>query len=106
MVDQAAVTIVADIKPGAVHSLKAVLDEMCDAATNQILPFAKIPGLHFTRFVLMDSTTDLAGQLLPPSLVFLSDIDKPVDRYLDALVDGCGEGIDHIFGHCAGSLRR
>jgi hypothetical protein len=102
MVDQASLTIIANIRPEAVSVLKAVLGEMHDASFNDVIPFAKIPGLHFARFVMMDPTTDLAGQPLPPSLVFLSDIDEPVDRYINALAHEYGQGIDRIFRSCQG----
>jgi hypothetical protein len=103
MVEQAAVTIIADVTPDRLDSLKAVLCEMQgDAAGNGVLPFGQFPTLHFARFLLLPPTNDLTGQPLPPSLVFLSDIDKPVGRYIDTLATGYGQGIDRIFGHCAG----
>jgi len=103
VIDQATVTIIADVEPGHVDELKVVLGGMqANPGTNTVLPFAAFPGLHFARFVVLEPITDLASRPLPPSLVFLSDVDGPAGRYLKTLVTWYGPGIDQIFGHCEG----
>jgi hypothetical protein len=52
--------------------------------------------------LVLDETTDLRGAPIPPYLVFLSDIDAPLQQYLDRLADLAGAGLDRIFGHCQG----
>jgi hypothetical protein len=103
VIDQTAVTIMADVRPERVGELKAVLAEVqMDPGANSLLPFAAFPGLHFARFVVLDPATDLDGRSLPPSLVFLSDVDGPVGSYLKSLVTRFGPGVDRIFAHCEG----
>jgi hypothetical protein len=59
-------------------------------------------GLHFAKLYLLEETTDLNGQPIPASLVFMSEVDAPLRRHLAELADLAGEGIDQAFGHCTG----
>jgi hypothetical protein len=103
VVDQAEVTVIARIKPESVPDLEALLGRMGrDPAGNDVIPFGRLPGIHFARFVLLGPASDLRGQPLPPSLVFHTDVDGSRERYLGALVDLAGEGIDRVYEHCEG----
>jgi hypothetical protein len=73
-----------------------------DPAGNDVVPFGRLPGVHFARFVVLAPARDLGGQPIPPSLVFHTDVDGSRDRYLRALVDVAGGGVDRIFAHCEG----
>jgi hypothetical protein len=64
--------------------------------------FARVRGLHFARFYLLDETADLDGRLIPASLVFMSEVDAPLRRHIADLVDVAGAGMDQAFGHCTG----
>src|SRR5215218_983239 len=104
MVPQSTLTIMAPIKPGAIEPLKAVLQTMsADVAGNCIIPFAKLDTTHFARLLVLDETTDLQKQVLPAVLVFMSDFDGSPDRYLDDLLKLAADGLDRVFGYCAGS---
>ena len=103
MADQVAITITADIRSGDVVDLKTLLAEMNgDPAQNRVLPFGKLLRVHFARLIVLDGVTDLRGQLIPASLVFLSDVDGSASAYLGELVQAFGSGIDRIFRHCVG----
>lgn len=103
MSHQAAVTIVADVRPGEAESLKQLLATMGDGVANRsVVDFAALRGVHFARFVLLEETKDLRGEPLPASLLYLSDADIPPDRHLSDLVDTAGSGLDLLFGHCDG----
>ena len=78
MSSQAAVTIVAEIKPEAVNDLTMLLRGMGEnAAGNDLVPFGRFQQVHFARFVVLDEAADVTGNRIAPSLVFLSDIDGP-----------------------------
>jgi hypothetical protein len=109
---QIALTVLADIRPDDVDALKTTLASIGGDRRGALLPFEKLP-VHFARFVVLDDAIDLDGQPIAPRLVFLSDVDSPVDGYVSHLTDVAGEGLDQIYRHCIGypaaptpSLRR
>jgi hypothetical protein len=92
---QAAITIIAPIKPGHIDLLTELLAAMGEnAASNGVLPFGKLARVHFARLLVLDAAADLDGQPTPPYLLFMSDIDAPLDRHLDELVEVGGAGLD------------
>jgi hypothetical protein len=100
---QEAVTVIADVKPGDVEALRQLLETMGeDPGHNEVLPFAELSGLHFARLVILDPVTDLEGRPIPARLVYISDVDAPLERHLGELVDVTGDGVDRIFRHCEG----
>src|SRR5205085_6375273 len=58
--------------------------------------------VHFARLLVLDAATDLRGAVIKPQLIFMSDVDAPLRRHFDELVDVLGEGIDAIYCHCEG----
>jgi hypothetical protein len=100
---QVAITIVADVRPGEAESLKRLLVSMGDGVANRsVVDLAALRDVHFARFVLLEETTDLGGEPLPASLLYMSDTDIPLDRHLSDLADTAGPGLDLLFGHCDG----
>lgn len=100
---QVAVTIVADVRPGATESLRQLLESMGDGVANgNVVDLSALRDVHFARFVLLEEDKDLRGDPLPASLLYMSDVDVPRDRHLAELVDTAGEGLDRLFGHCEG----
>jgi hypothetical protein len=91
---QRAVTIVAPVKPRQAARLKRLLQSIGTA------PFSRLTTTHFARFVLLDRTVDLDGNPIEAQLVYMSDIDEPLEQHLDELL--AGDGVDRIFGHCDG----
>lgn len=103
MSHQIALTVVAEVRPEAAEDLRALLATMGDGVANdKVLDFGSFSGLHFARLVLVEESTDLEGDRLPASLLYMSDLDLPKDRHLGELADASGDAIDRLFGHCVG----
>ena len=103
MPHQVPLTVIAPIKPGQRESLEQALGRMrADVAHNDVIPFGKLPGLHFARLLVLDETVDLRGETIPAQLVFLEDLDAPLDDRLIELTRVAAGGLDEIFRHCEG----
>jgi hypothetical protein len=95
MVPQTAVTVVCDVLPARADALARTLAEMgTDVPANSIVPFARLPEVHFGRLFMTQSA--------PVHLVYMSDVDGTAEDHLAALVDVAGAALDSVFGHCAG----
>ncbi len=112
MPHQIALTILAEVKPGEADDLKGLLTSL-DASSRAAdkpgadpLPFTQLDMVHFARFFVLDETKDLDGERIPPQLVFLTDLDAPLHRYLRRLTDVAGGMLDQIFRHCQGYPER
>jgi hypothetical protein len=100
---QAALTIVAPVRAGAVDDLKSMLATMGDGVANgSVIDFGALSAVHFARLVVVDADTDESGAPLPAHLILLSDVDVSAGGHLAELVETAGAGIDHVFGHCEG----
>jgi len=100
---QVAVTVLAGVKRGRVEALQVLLKEMgTDAAGNDVIPFGLLTTTHFARLLLLDEVEDPRGGKLPAKLMYLSDVDEPVQHHLDELVEHSGAGLDRVFGNCEG----
>jgi hypothetical protein len=98
---QLAVTVVTPIKPAAAERLKGLLAAAGeDPVHNDLIPFGRCEGVHFARFVVLDATVDLDGAAIPPQLIYMADVDAPLERHLTQLVTIAGSGLDQIYGHC------
>ena len=64
--------------------------------------FRRMRGLHFAKLFLIEQTDDLEGRPIPASLVLMTEVDAPLRRHLDELIDVAGDGIDQAFGYCTG----
>ena len=64
--------------------------------------FRHMRGLHFAKLFLIEQTDDLKGRPIPASLVLMTEVDAPLRRHLDELIDVAGDGINQAFGYCAG----
>ena len=101
MKHQSAVTIAAHVRPGETAALQDLLASMGDGVANgSVLDLGALTDVHFARFFLLEETTDLAGQPLPASLVYLSDFDVSRDEHLAELA--AAPGLDDVFGRCEG----
>ena len=64
---QTAVTVMVDILPGQVAPLRQLLETAGqDAANNPLLPFARLPTVHFARFFILDTAQDVQRRPLSP----------------------------------------
>jgi hypothetical protein len=100
---QLSLTVRATVLPGSVDELRSVLERVGgQEASARPIPFPQLAGVHFARLFLLEDSTDLDGALIPASLVWQSEIDAPLERHLDQLVDLGGPGLDATFGLCEG----
>jgi hypothetical protein len=99
-----ALTVLAPITAGRESALADVLN---DLAPLEGSPLARVPGTHFARFVVIDAPVYEGAPQKRDSwkasrLLFTSNFDAPLERYLDGLRTGLDADGDAIFGHCAG----
>ena len=103
MPHQVGLTVIASVKRSAIEDLRTALREIgADPAHNGLLPFARLKGIHFARFLLMESTTDLEGRPIPAHLVFMIDLDAPLEERLGELAEFGHAGLDRLFSACEG----
>jgi hypothetical protein len=107
MPHQVAITVKTDVRRGQAPALRRLLDDMEAAdptspdSREMLLPF-ELLAVHFARFVVLDETVDLDGSPLPAQLIFMSDVDAPLRRYVTQLAGLAAEGLDRIYAHCEG----
>jgi hypothetical protein len=98
---QEALTVISRIKPGQAQTVKGILGTIANHGDGwDIVPFAKLPNVHFARFVVFDETTDLDGNPIPAQLALMTNVDAPLDAHLRDLATICGSGLDAVFEHC------
>jgi hypothetical protein len=94
MPHQIGVTIRAPVAAERVADLRQWLAEAGKKGLGEApFGFAGCRGLHFARFYLLEETADLAGQPIPASLVYMSEVDAPLRRHLAELAGVAREGI-------------
>ena len=90
----------AEILDGHEPQLRALLENAGqDPANNAVVPFARLPTVHFARFFILDAARDLDGRPLAPRLIFLADIDGPADAFLLFLCSVAGDGLEDAPAH-------
>jgi hypothetical protein len=96
--------VLAPVDPARASDVAAALDALGGGADS---PLARVAGTHFARWVLLDQLVyqgppQRRDRWRAPRLMFTSNFDGPLDRYLEALRTGLGEEGDAVFGHCLG----
>jgi hypothetical protein len=93
------------IAPGRSEALRERLETLPLGAGS---PFARLDHVHFARFVIIDKLADLGP---PPEvrdtlkneyLLFSTDFDRPLERFLDAVCEQMPEEADAVWGLCVG----
>ena len=92
------------------RSLLATMNRVPGMANpdNEIIPFGRLPDLHFARIVVLeDQTLDdittaygLPRRNYPLYLAFLADFDGDVNRFRDQMVSIARKGLEQIFSYC------
>ncbi len=101
MIHQNALNIITEVDPARIESLHALLDRMKqDPQRNSILPFGKLPKVHFGRLVLIPEAMGPAGSIYRPLLVLALNIDGDVQEQLDELVRVAATGLAEMYSHC------
>jgi hypothetical protein len=100
-----ALTVLTPIRQGAESALTRYLNALEDGLES---PLANVAGTHLARWVVIgDVVYEGTGQRRPDHLragrlLFTSNFDGPLGRYLEELRTGLGEVADEIWGHCSG----
>jgi hypothetical protein len=114
MTPQSSFMTLAPLKAGTMVSVRALLATMNSQPGtanphNDLVPFSRLSGLHFARFVVLEDKTlcDVARigiqRAEPPVyLAFLGDFDGNYDEFMEELVSKAGPGLRQIFAFCDG----
>jgi hypothetical protein len=86
-------TVVAPLRAGA----RPQLDEALAAAA---VPFGQLAGVHFARMFVLDEGLAADGSKTSAKLVWMSDVDAPLDRHLGELSQLAV--LDRLFCTCDG----
>ncbi len=94
------------IKDGERDALRSYLNALPKRGDGS---FEAVPGTHMARFVIVpDFTNDPKWKqrkeehLAIPTLIFSSNLDGPIDAYLDGLAKGMAKHVPEIWGRCIG----
>ena len=78
MPHQVALTVVAPLRAGARPQLE-------EALATAAVPFGQLAGVHFARIFVLDEGVAADGSKTSAKLVWMSDVDAPLDRHLGEL---------------------
>ncbi len=94
------VTILAPLEHSKESRLRQLLEKIDqDTANNAILPFEKFgEKLHFARLLILEGPDH--PDTYASSLVFLANVDGPVEDFLQQVVEVAAAGLDEVFGTC------
>lgn len=100
-----ALMVLTPIAPGEEPALRAYLDGLRDRPEGS--PLARVEHTHFARWVIVEDFVNDPSQpkedhLGGPYLVFTSNLDGPLDAYLDALCSELQPEAREIWGRCVG----
>lgn len=84
MQEHGALSIITAILPGRKQALTIVLQRIEEGKedVNGAIPFRKIPGIHFARFVILNGREDAYGKRTPDKLAFTTNFDIPFNDHL------------------------
>jgi hypothetical protein len=100
-----ALTVITPILDGHAAELTAHLDGLPEGRDS---PLARVPGTHLGRWVVIDHVKFQGhgqrhrDELGAARLLFTSNFDGGLDRYLEQLQTALGEDADAVWGHCRG----
>jgi hypothetical protein len=102
-----ALSVLTPVHPDRIEALRATLAGLPEGDGS---PLARLGRTHFARWVILD---ELRYDPLPappprrdpfsvPYLLFTSNLDGPLEPYLDLVCERIPEDADRIWGHCVG----
>ena len=100
MAHQVAVTVHAPLKAGQFSALDLLLRRATPG--HPIVAFDRMPSVHFARIVALEAETDLSGEKIESSVIYMADVDGGARRHLGVLVRQARGQVDLVFGHCVG----
>ena len=116
---QGALLVIARVKrtPSARRDLETLLRSMAqpakpiDLETNPVIPFGRIPSVHFARILVLPESKGPLGPKgdpevlavpIPAQLLFATDFDGSLADHLSELVEVAADGLDQVFSFCEG----
>jgi hypothetical protein len=98
--------IIDDEKATPSHDLQ-IRNYLSGLSTREDSPFARAPGTHLARLVVMDDVVYVGmpaceEHLKSKYLIFESNCDGDLDGYLRGLADSIPNDLDAIWQHCVG----
>ena len=98
--------IIDDNKATPSHDLQ-IRDYLAHLSTREESPFARAPGTHLARLVVMDDVIYVGApsceeHLKSKYLIFESNCDGDLDTYLSGLASAIPDHLDAVWKHCVG----
>ena len=98
--------IIDDDKATPSHDLQ-IRDYLAHLSTREESPFARAPGTHLARLVVMDDVIYVGApsceeHLKSKYLIFESNCDGNLDTYLSGLASAIPDHLDAVWKHCVG----
>ena len=98
--------IIDDNKATPSHDLQ-IRDYLAHLSTREESPFARAPGTHLARLVVMDDVIYVGApsceeHLKSKYLIFESNCDGNLDTYLSGLASAIPDHLDAVWKHCVG----
>jgi hypothetical protein len=100
--NQEQITVIAPVAAGQLADLEAALERAGQDPATGLIPFGKIPGVHFARLVVIPAFEPAVGPAGPAWLVLLMDCDAPKRGRLRQLVSLSAAGLDDVYRWCEG----
>ena len=104
MIFQSFFTLIVNIKPDKIDSLRNLLDNEIspNLSQNAYIPFQKLPMVHYCRWCILDEAEEPNGDPAPLMLMFQIIFDGDRNKFLQHLSKEFAHGIDSIYQHCEG----
>jgi hypothetical protein len=103
MPHQIPLTLRAPLRPGRDAEVRALLETLRKGVEHDGSPFAQMPGVHFARVFVLPGDRELD---VPDTLVYLGEVDAPLRRHLDDVLDESSGPLAALFAQCAGYPER
>lgn len=101
MTVQDGLTLLFDIREDKMQDLVGLLNTLSEnIEENELMPYSKMKAIHFSRWVILDATTDVDGNPIPAHLLFESDYDGPEADHVKEMLDVALPGFIKIFRTC------
>ncbi len=104
---QEGLVILTPILPNQEDSLRRLLEKIdLELTTSKLIPFEKIPCVHFLRWSILPASESLhRSTRYPAQLLFSSSFDGPAESYLKSLIELASDTLLEIYAHGNGPSR-
>src|SRR5678815_3385266 len=96
---QHAFAVIAPVNPSKLEELRALLNTIhANVEKNALVSFYHLETIHFARFVIIETQTEL----YPVQLSFSSNHDLSEEEHINELIKLAGDGLKKIYSCCEG----